>query len=323
LTDARPGRNDPCPCGSGKKYKNCCLSKSRADHVRSSRWREEEQETLDKLLSFARRPEMSPQSTAAFNLFWNGSYGLGALRLMDKSEVGRFLDWYVFDYRLEGSNKRIIDLFGDEAATRLLPAERERIRAWGRSYPSLYRIARIATDSSLDLVDVFQGEATTVSDLGLGHVAVVGDLILGRVLRSSTPPHLSWAALLLPSEMEASFAAFVRLGYSHHQETHSENSWPGFLSSSGYILNHYMLKAAVEPGRARPAKRAYYDALSTVEKLHQAESELREEMAKRAGLVRKGQGMNTETQESSIRQTTGGVLLPGNVHYKERPGQER
>jgi len=21
----RPGRNDPCPCGSGKKYKHCCL----------------------------------------------------------------------------------------------------------------------------------------------------------------------------------------------------------------------------------------------------------------------------------------------------------
>jgi preprotein translocase subunit SecA len=19
------GRNDPCPCGSGKKYKNCCM----------------------------------------------------------------------------------------------------------------------------------------------------------------------------------------------------------------------------------------------------------------------------------------------------------
>jgi len=22
--DAAPGRNDPCPCGSGKKYKKCC-----------------------------------------------------------------------------------------------------------------------------------------------------------------------------------------------------------------------------------------------------------------------------------------------------------
>ncbi|MEW6759152.1 MAG: SEC-C metal-binding domain-containing protein, partial [Acidobacteriota bacterium] len=22
-----PGRNDPCPCGSGKKFKKCCLGK--------------------------------------------------------------------------------------------------------------------------------------------------------------------------------------------------------------------------------------------------------------------------------------------------------
>ena len=23
-SDKKPGRNDPCPCGSGLKYKNCC-----------------------------------------------------------------------------------------------------------------------------------------------------------------------------------------------------------------------------------------------------------------------------------------------------------
>ncbi|MFN5533520.1 MAG: SEC-C metal-binding domain-containing protein, partial [Planctomycetaceae bacterium] len=22
----RVGRNDPCPCGSGKKFKNCCMN---------------------------------------------------------------------------------------------------------------------------------------------------------------------------------------------------------------------------------------------------------------------------------------------------------
>ncbi len=25
------GRNDPCPCGSGKKYKKCCLGKDEQD----------------------------------------------------------------------------------------------------------------------------------------------------------------------------------------------------------------------------------------------------------------------------------------------------
>ena len=28
------GRNDPCPCGSGKKYKKCCLPKEEAERLR-------------------------------------------------------------------------------------------------------------------------------------------------------------------------------------------------------------------------------------------------------------------------------------------------
>ena len=27
VKDKIPGRNDPCPCGSGKKYKHCCGNK--------------------------------------------------------------------------------------------------------------------------------------------------------------------------------------------------------------------------------------------------------------------------------------------------------
>lgn len=27
MPDAKTGRNDPCPCGSGRKYKQCCALK--------------------------------------------------------------------------------------------------------------------------------------------------------------------------------------------------------------------------------------------------------------------------------------------------------
>lgn len=30
-TIAKPGRNEPCYCGSGKKYKQCCLAKDETD----------------------------------------------------------------------------------------------------------------------------------------------------------------------------------------------------------------------------------------------------------------------------------------------------
>ena len=41
---AKPGRNNPCPCGSGKKYKRCCLDKDLAaerEHERlaAAAWR--------------------------------------------------------------------------------------------------------------------------------------------------------------------------------------------------------------------------------------------------------------------------------------------
>jgi hypothetical protein len=31
----RVGRNDPCPCGSGKKYKKCCLEKDRKGQAKA------------------------------------------------------------------------------------------------------------------------------------------------------------------------------------------------------------------------------------------------------------------------------------------------
>lgn len=30
-TDRRPSRNEPCHCGSGRKYKQCCLEKDEAE----------------------------------------------------------------------------------------------------------------------------------------------------------------------------------------------------------------------------------------------------------------------------------------------------
>jgi hypothetical protein len=33
----KPGRNDPCPCGSGDKYKKCCAGKPDASQKARSR----------------------------------------------------------------------------------------------------------------------------------------------------------------------------------------------------------------------------------------------------------------------------------------------
>lgn len=32
------GRNDPCPCGSGKKYKQCCINKGASKGKIKAKW---------------------------------------------------------------------------------------------------------------------------------------------------------------------------------------------------------------------------------------------------------------------------------------------
>ncbi len=48
MKTATVGRNDPCPCGSGKKYKNCCLGKD--EPVISAQGAAEASETLRRAL---------------------------------------------------------------------------------------------------------------------------------------------------------------------------------------------------------------------------------------------------------------------------------
>ena len=36
------GRNDPCPCGSGKKYKKCCMQDIEESHKDSGPWVDKE-----------------------------------------------------------------------------------------------------------------------------------------------------------------------------------------------------------------------------------------------------------------------------------------
>jgi tetratricopeptide (TPR) repeat protein len=48
----KPGRNDPCPCGSGKKYKHCCLEKNQAtEHASYAAAQAQRQAQLDDLVA--------------------------------------------------------------------------------------------------------------------------------------------------------------------------------------------------------------------------------------------------------------------------------
>jgi len=59
---SKVGRNAPCPCGSGKKYKKCCLSRQyeqRQEAAEEQRERESEDYPASRLSQPKSRPQIS------------------------------------------------------------------------------------------------------------------------------------------------------------------------------------------------------------------------------------------------------------------------
>ena len=64
------GRNEPCPCGSGKKYKKCCLAKDEAARFAAppvgTPLNASEDDTAEDDASETYEPEPSPSSARAW-----------------------------------------------------------------------------------------------------------------------------------------------------------------------------------------------------------------------------------------------------------------
>jgi hypothetical protein len=78
-SEARPGRNEPCHCGSGRKYKQCCLEKDEkaaaAARVQAAAAAETAEPAADAETTTAAKPKRAPKPET--NQPWRASTNRG------------------------------------------------------------------------------------------------------------------------------------------------------------------------------------------------------------------------------------------------------
>jgi len=165
----RVGRNDPCPCGSGRKYKRCHLDTRpiSASPVPSSpaQVRELDYRMMRALLTFG---DVRQHALA-----------LGPnVRLTGHPEFDG--PWLAFHERIGG--RRLVDRFVEARHHALDPTERAWIVAQQETRLSVWEVLDVVAGTSLELRDQLTGERCRVSDEVVSRHARRGDRILARVL---------------------------------------------------------------------------------------------------------------------------------------------
>lgn len=314
------GRNEPCPCGSGKKYKHCCMPKDRAAQVRQvARDREDEQLWL-RLLKYVERPTFFVDTQSAFSRFWNADFDVRVARVLDRQAMEAFLEWYVYDYPTSRDRQRIVELFATEEGPRLSPEQRELLAEHAESYLSLYGIEEAGADGRLAIGDLVAGGLYEVHDAGLARLAKPGDLLLGRRFGGDGRGRLSRGTVLLPGEFGAALAGVAKRAFAVYRDEHYQATWQDFLREAGYVMFHYLLSPdAAQTYDRLPRREGYFDPRAAVEHMRQAarllaEAEERERTrAERAGQAGPG---GAPLAGPHLERTAGGLLIPG------QPAQE-
>jgi hypothetical protein len=165
------GRNAPCPCGSGKKYKKCCLSKD--DAARKSARAPATLHELDQRLV----EQMMRFGTTRFGDAW-----LRAAEDFDDHEASAelFAPWAVYHFAVEG--KPLVHWFVDSQGRSLSGTERQWLEAQQASWLSVWEVTAVEPGKRITLEDLLTGEARTVEEVSGSKTLVSRDAFLGRVV---------------------------------------------------------------------------------------------------------------------------------------------
>jgi len=306
------GRNDPCPCGSGRKYKQCCLPKDRAAQARQVGLRRNDEYLWARLIAYAQRPTFSVDLQSAFSRFWNGDFDLEAGEGLEREFIEPFLEWYIYDYHTSKDRRRIIDLFVVEEKPRLSPEQRVLLAEREGAYLSLYGIEAVEANGHLQVGDLLAGGFCDVEDPGLARLAMPGDLLLGRRLGETAWNYMSRGTVLLPSTLGPGLVATAKRSFSAYREEHYQAGWPEFLREAGYVMFHYLYTPeAAEAYAQAPQRKGYYDPHTALESMQAIMQRRAEEAARKAEAEEREADEKEPLAGPPIERTTGGILIPG------------
>ena len=225
-------RNDKCYCGSGKKYKNCCMEKDQEMERYNRRISEAQKqyaEIYTKVYKYSRDEKFAGEIKNAEDLF----YILNTEGVRARFEKF-FNTFFISDHVIE-QGVTISQIYPLE--NKITDNEKRILQSLINSYSSIYTIEKKERETVL-LKDCFLGEEISVDDVKIIKDFEEGDTIIARIVE------VSGVKLLIDITVKIveSTANFMIKDIERLYEQNKED-WPNkkiFLCYHTYVFYRYL-----------------------------------------------------------------------------------
>ena len=166
------GRNEPCPCGSGRKYKKCCLEKDKAKDIARNRVKLAEgqfESIIQKVSEFSKEHDKGYRNKCEVD------FGITNYELENVMNV-----YYLVNYKYNKQSSMMLDYL-NKNKTNINKNDEEIIENILNSYMSVYQVKEKDINKIL-LRDIILNEDVYVEDIDLFTLYKEGEFLLARVV---------------------------------------------------------------------------------------------------------------------------------------------
>jgi hypothetical protein len=230
------GRNDPCPCGSGKKYKKCCLAETFVQVGKEDTLRKN---LIDDLLEFYEKNYRNTIQDAHM-MFWDDFVPREHLEGHDLDiAYQNFFEWITFDFIIDpDENKTLIDLYMEQN-NKLQQNQHKVLTIMKNSCISLYEVQEVFPERGLLLKDLLMGGEYDVKEKAATRALKRWDIFATRLLLIDGQYVISGSVFPYSITMKQKILNDIMDEYREYQEEFPDGTMDMFLKESGDIFNFH------------------------------------------------------------------------------------
>lgn len=248
------GRNAPCWCGSGKKFKHCHQREEQAWQADQLRLNEAHDRLVPKIIEAARACPTSV--VAAMGRFWNGKYTAEQLVDLDELEprgAERFLTWFAFD-AVQDDGLTLVETLARAAMANEFDGDAYEVRLlqdWQTARLGPYRVEQVIPGAGVVMRDLLNNNNTyEVKDHGASQRLERGEVVVGHLLQLGTNDYRSpslprfvvgGAAAQLTTDTQERLLSLASHVLADMQQNNPDATWADLTRQRSEIFNHVIM----------------------------------------------------------------------------------
>ncbi|WNB90788.1 SEC-C metal-binding domain-containing protein [Bacillus sp. NEB1478] len=238
------GRNDPCVCGSGKKYKKCCLHKEEQTREVSFH-----QEGLIKYALENYQAELAARTSEYVK-----EYPVAKDQTQTYANIA--VCWEVFCSKVR-DNRTPVELYAEKVKGSVKPEVAKIISGWTETLPSLYKVMEQKTGFIFTVQDVWTGETFDVT-VNAAEKPKIDSVLLGTLVSNGVNYEYYVGYVEMPSsELPPLKEAIERLDPSSDPKEIFKTKFPAVLQLSLIDISNGVPKPQSESTETEKASESH------------------------------------------------------------------